>query len=100
MEAEFPNPELRGLLYAGSRFSERWIQSAGGVNTNTLAKTTLCAGSGHFFKSLFHAAGKECSSACNNSHVNSGLTAKSLRSSVGLNGAVYKQLQVVLMLQR
>lgn len=84
MEAEFTNPELRGLLYAASRFSERLSQNAGSVNTNTLAKTTPC----FCFKSLCRAEYKEWWSTCNNSHINSGFTIKSLYSSVGLNGTV------------
>lgn len=55
MEAEFMNPELKGggycmLVTDRNKNSVRdWIQSAGGVSTNTLANTTQCAGSGRLF---------------------------------------------------
>lgn len=48
----------------------------------------VSAGSGRLFKSLCHVECKECWSTCNNSHINSGFTTKSLNSSVGLNGTV------------
>lgn len=56
----------------------------------------LSAGSGWLFKSLCCAECKECWSTCNNSHINSGFTTKSLYSCVGLNGAVKKHYEWIL----
>lgn len=63
MEAEFVNPELTGLLYAGSRHKQesnvQWIQSQ------------------------HKHVDKRGTSTWNNSHIYSGLTTKSFSSSVG-----------------
>lgn len=91
MEAEFTNPELKGgggLLYVGGRQEQEFSMGGSGalvVSTQIHWQTqhsVLVLGCS---ESFCHVVRKDCSSTCNNNHITSGFTTKSLDSSAGLN---------------
>lgn len=99
MEAEFTNPELKGGVTVCWWQTETRIQYAIGsralvvsaqIHWQTQHSVLVLAACS---KSFCHVVWKDCSSTCNNKHINSGFTTKSLYSSVGLN-ATWKHLQM------